>query len=108
MSEHERLARQLTHELLDRLDAAEVNAVGLILNELWSAKTAWPSWPKDQVHAAAVLNEEAGELVKAVNDHIYKGGPFQKARDEAMQTGAMAIRFIANAPHETPTGELVQ
>lgn len=108
MTQHEALARRLVHELLERLTPAEVTALGLILNELWTAKNAWPEWPKDQVHAAAVVSEEAGELVRAVNNHHYKGSPFQIARDEAMQTGAMAIRFIAHAPVEAPNGELIQ
>lgn len=101
------LARRLISNRLYSLTLAELSAIGLVLEELHSAKRMWPQWPSDQIHAAAIVAEESGELVKSVNDYTFKAGPFEPARNEAVQVGAMAIRFIANAPFEAPNGKLV-
>ena len=36
-----------------------------ILTELNRARTKFPTWPGDPIHAAAVVAEESGELVQA-------------------------------------------
>lgn len=68
-----------------------------ITNEVASAQRKFPSWPDDPFHALAVINEECGELNKAVLQHVYE--PTKKVedddiRDEAIQLAAMAIRFV--------------
>lgn len=103
MAPHHTTARQLTHELLDRLTHDEVVAVGLVLNELIAAKRAWPEWPSDLVYAASVVSEEAGELVKAANDAHYKGADPELCKGEAEQTAVTAIRFLAHFPVPGPT-----
>lgn len=102
MAPHHITARQLTRELLDQLTHDEVVAVGLILNELQAAKRAWPSWPTDLVYGAAVVAEEAGELVQATLNAHYKGTRRDLAKKEAEQTAVVAIRFIANFPMDLP------
>jgi hypothetical protein len=65
--------------------------------EILRAENLYPGWPADPVHAAAVVAEEAGELVKAALDYSYGkdgGGPERDMRIEAIQTAAMAIRFL--------------
>jgi hypothetical protein len=64
-----------------------------VMRELTRAEGKFPSWPEDVVHAAAVVAEEAGELVKAALDAYYGRGPVVQAVIEAEQTAAMAIRF---------------
>ncbi|MEI6683450.1 MAG: hypothetical protein WCO44_12510 [Bacteroidota bacterium] len=54
-------------------------------------------WPKDFIHAAAVVAEESGELIQAALQHNYEHKPFQNMRAEAVQTGASALRFLINA-----------
>lgn len=71
-------------------------AVNLILQELERAENLWPDWPNDKVHAAAVVAEEAGELVQACLDHHYKKFNYNNIKTEAIQTGAMAVRFLIN------------
>jgi hypothetical protein len=102
MAPHHITARQLTHELLDRLTHEEIVAVGLVLNELVAAKRAWPEWPKDLVYGAAVVAEEAGELVQATLNAHFKGTRRDLAKKEAEQTAVTAIRFISNFPVELP------
>lgn len=80
-------------------------AVSRILAELARAKTQHPSWPVDPVHAAAIVAEESGELVRAVLNTVYAKGDIRTPdmmddiREEAVQTAAMAIRFLENFDH---------
>jgi NTP pyrophosphatase (non-canonical NTP hydrolase) len=66
--------------------------------ELASAKSKFPTWPVDPFHALAILGEEFGELTKAVVELTYEPWKADKAdvRKEAIQTAAMALRFLEN------------
>lgn len=71
-------------------------AVGDVALEVARACVLFPTWPNDPMHAIGVLGEEFGELTKAVVQAIYephKSGPDQ-VRAEAIQTAAMALRFL--------------
>ena len=80
------------------------NAIELLLAELDRAERLHPQWPDDEVHAAAIVAEEAGELVQAALNHHYhrpkNSDPYvldaEKMRTEAIHTGAMALRFLIN------------
>jgi NTP pyrophosphatase (non-canonical NTP hydrolase) len=79
-------------------------------NEIWSgidselrrAKKAFPTWPDHIVARAGIVVEEAGELMQAALQSKYQ--PTKKSRKEhieamkaeAIQTAAMAIRFLEN------------
>ena len=65
-----------------------------VITELDLARAKWPDWPVDPVHAAAVVSEEAGELVQAANDFCYSGGNLDRMKAEAIQTVAMGLRFL--------------
>lgn len=68
-----------------------------MLEELAEAESQHPDWPNDPVWACSILVEEAGEAVKEANDiSIGQGGSLEKLRRELIQTGAMAIRALAN------------
>lgn len=74
------------------------NVVREVLTELSAAMAKFPTWPTDPLHASGVVAEEAGELFKAVLQQVYephKNKPGD-VRKEAIQTAAMAIRFIAS------------
>lgn len=74
--------------------AAEVAAE--VLLEVERASRKFPTWPTDPLHAVAIVGEEAGELTKAVVQAVYephKSG-LVDVRAEAVQTAAMAIRFL--------------
>lgn len=80
------------------LDEQTQSAVILGLTELMRAQEKFPTWPVDPLHACAVLGEEFGELTKAVLEAIYepKKSSYDDVRAEAVQTIAMALRFLAN------------
>jgi len=67
-----------------------------IEKELIKARKKFPSWPTDPVHAAAIVAEESGELTRAALQFTYEKGPGIDMFDEAIQVGAMAVRFIEN------------
>lgn len=69
-----------------------------ILTELNRARAKFPTWPDDPIHAAAVLLEESGELMKACYQKEPDGHYLQliEVRNEAVQTAAMAIRFLVS------------
>src|SRR5690606_5312004 len=79
------------------MNAIQVDSVvDAVLSELISAIGKFPTWPTDPLHAVAILGEEFGELTRAVMQASYephKGGPLE-VRAEALQTAAMAIRFL--------------
>ncbi len=71
----------------------KLEVVDLVLKELRKAEEKFPGFPTDPVHAAAIVAEEAGELVQAALDHSYmrEGSPMMK---EASHVAAMGIRFL--------------
>jgi hypothetical protein len=73
--------------------------------EIKRAENKFPIWPDDFVIQAAIVCEESGELLKATLDFRNCGGSvakleaiMQDIKMEAIQTAAMAIRFIENFP----------
>jgi NTP pyrophosphatase (non-canonical NTP hydrolase) len=75
-----------------RIIDAETN----IQRELERAESKFPGFPTDPVHAAAILQEESGELIQAALQFTYEGGSFDAMKKEAVQVGAMALRFLVN------------
>ena len=71
-----------------------------VIDELKRAQAKFPTWPKDPLHAVAVLGEEYGELIKAVLQSVYEPDRYAATRDEirseAIQVAAMALRFAAS------------
>lgn len=71
-------------------------AMESILKELRLAEEKHPCWPDDIVHAAAILAEETGEVVKDALDVHYVGKSIENLKIELAQVGAMAIRMLLN------------
>ena len=73
-------------------------AASLALDEVEKATSKFPTWPTDPLHALGVLAEEFGELSKEVVQLTYE--PHKSTlgcvREEAIQTAAMALRFLAS------------
>lgn len=69
-----------------------------VMAEIERALAKFPTWPNDPIHAVAVLGEEFGELTRAVLQSIYEPHKVQPGdvRGEAVQTAAMALRFLAS------------
>ena len=91
-----------THRMNDQQLLEKMNALGAraaieaILLELERAETKFPAWPSDMIHAAAIVGEESGELIRAALQCYYEGGGVVEAKKEAVQVGAMALRFLKN------------
>lgn len=69
------------------------------LAELARARKKYPLWPADPFVALAVLQEEVGELTKAVLQYTYEPNEKVTADDilaEGVQVIAMAVRFASN------------
>ena len=66
----------------------------LVIKELHRAEKEFPYWFGDPIHASNVVAEEAGELVRAANIFSYEDGLLYTLKEEAIQTAAMAIRFL--------------
>lgn len=72
--------------------------IGAVWSELERAIAKFPTWPTDPLHALAVIGEEFGELTKDVLQMTYEPGKTsaENVRKEAIQTAAMALRFVAS------------
>ena len=67
-----------------------------VLGELENAESWYPWWPKDPIHASAILIEECGELHQAILEYTYMQKDSTEADiiHEAVQVAAMAFRFL--------------
>lgn len=68
-----------------------------VVDEAVKAMGEYPDWPTDPLHALAILGEEFGELTKDILQLTYEPHKttIDNAKKEAIQTAAMAIRFIS-------------
>ena len=80
------------------VESPETFLVQEVLAELRRAERIHPTWPDDPIYAAAIIGEEAGEVIKAVNNAVTgkKDGKDSDYRTEAIQCAAMCIRFLKN------------
>jgi len=68
-------------------------------HELNRAKKKHPIFPEDMFRQLAIMQEEAGEVTKAVLHYHYEGGTVKLIRNELIQTAAMCIRMLENLPN---------
>lgn len=68
------------------------------LSEVNRARSMFPRWPTDPIHAAALVAEECGELQQAVLEAVYEPAKLSwpNVRVEAIHTAAMCIRFLSS------------
>jgi hypothetical protein len=89
-----------------------MDVLHLVLEELRKAETKHPVWPSDIIHRAAIVIEEAGELIQAAVDYVQAKDEVEKKKAwanmvvEAAQTGAMTFRFLENMEKEFPAKPL--
>ena len=62
--------------------------------ELKRAEKKHPDFPADMFRQVAIMQEEAGEVTKAVLHYHYEGGSLQHVKDELIQTAAMCMRML--------------
>lgn len=78
-----------------------------ILDTLAKAKQKFPNWPFDPIHQVAIMQEEAGEAVRASIEMVYATGMEpQHLRDELkkelLQTAAMCLRCLQHLYESKP------
>ena len=68
--------------------------------ELERARQLYPAWPRDIVHAAALMIEGAGEVLKDANNFRWnhKDGTLADVRKGVIQTIAMCYRLLLDTP----------
>ena len=71
-----------------------------IATELEKAKKKHPNWPTDIFQQLAIMQEEAGEVSKAVLDYHFEKKSIADVREELLQTAAMCVRMFENLPIE--------
>ena len=67
-----------------------------IYHEYCSACKIHPHWPEDPIHAVSIMNEEAGESIRAALNYVYEDGSLEDLKKELIQTAAMCIRALIN------------
>lgn len=87
-------------EIFAELRPAVKRALISLSLEMDRALVKHPVWPIDHIHQAAIVVEEAGELLQAALQHKFEDKPFQAMQIEAIHTGAMAIRFLITAKNQ--------
>lgn len=79
---------ELNSELDRLLKYSEIDS------ELNMAKKKHPDFPEDMFRQVAIMQEEAGEVTKAVLDYHYAGGSLNDVKSELIQTAAMCMRML--------------
>lgn len=80
---------------LDRLQ--KYSAIDI---ELKRAEKIHPNYPYDIFRQLAIIQEEAGEVTKAVLHFVYEKGSIEDIKEELIQTAAMCIRMLEALKHE--------
>lgn len=70
--------------------------IALVEAEVERAIILHPAWPRDRIHAAAIVQEECGEMVRAAVRNHYERGRISAIREEAIHTAATAVRLLMN------------
>ena len=71
-----------------------------IATELEKAKKKHLNWPTDIFQQLAIMQEEAGEVSKAVLDYHFEKKSIADVREELLQTASMCVRMLENLPIE--------
>jgi hypothetical protein len=66
-----------------------------IIKEVHRAEKSYPEWPIEIDRGVALMAEEAGEAVKAANDHLWHFGTKTWLKKKLVQTAAMCVRMLA-------------
>lgn len=72
------------------------NYIDAIQSELKKAQEKHPAWPTDIIHAVAIMQEEAGEAIRAAIQYEYEDGELAEVQKELIQTAAMCLRCLYN------------
>lgn len=87
-------SRKSLIEFISSLPDDELKALVNIQTELDRAREIHPDWPSDYIYQAAIVQEESGELMRAALQYELENASKNAMQTEAVQTAAMALRFI--------------
>ena len=76
-------------------------ALAQIFSEVERAEKLHPDWPTSPIHQAAIVTEEAGELLQASLNHNEHKGSKKAMITESIHTAASVIRFLKNINEES-------
>lgn len=97
-----KLSKEMCERMFAELPIEIQRWMMCIITELDGATKKHPEWLTERggshVDGAAVVAEEAGELVRAALNYTYEGGRYYSMHEEAIQTAATCLRFLLNAP----------
>lgn len=65
-----------------------------VLKNLTASISQHDELPEDYFEILAIIGEEYGEVVKAVNDYKWKGAPKEEIVKELRQVAAMCLGFL--------------
>jgi hypothetical protein len=71
----------------------------VIDRELKRAEIKHPIFPDSMFTQLAIMQEEAGEVTKAVLHYHYENGTVDEVRNELIHTAAMCMRMLQNLPN---------
>ena len=77
-----------------KLEPEVATAIILILQEFRNATKKHPVWPKCNIKRAALVAEEAGELIREANQLDEDKGSLLHLKMEAIQTASTALRMV--------------
>ena len=73
---------------------ATIQKYAQIEAELRRAEKKHPNYPTDIFKQLAIMQEEAGEVTKAVLQYTVEGGSIESVKEELVQTAAMCVRML--------------
>jgi NTP pyrophosphatase (non-canonical NTP hydrolase) len=90
--------------ILQIADLEEVNSfVAKVSAEIIKAESKFPQWPFDLIHGAAIIGEEAGEILQAALQHNYnKKRDTKHIEEETIQCAAMCLRYWVHLRRRLP------
>lgn len=79
---------------------AAAPALEALISHVEAAEEKFPWWPRDIIHAAGIVGEEAGELERAALQQTYEPwlASTRATAKEAYHTAATALRFLVHIP----------
>ena len=75
-------------------ELSRLQKYNIIDAELKRAEEKHPDYPKSMFRQLAIMQEEAGEVTKAVLHYHYEDGSIDNIKKELIQTAAMCMRML--------------
>lgn len=94
--------REMCNEEFATLPLEDCQWLLQFAHEAKMARKKHPSFGKGYIEGAAIVCEEAGELIREALNVKYEKGRYYDMHREAIQVGATALRFCIEGAPELP------